>query len=213
MDEVHLRDELGQEQRLLDRRVAAADHADDLLLVQRSIARRAPRHAAPRELFLARDSELARHGPRRKDHDVGLELLALARQREMAVVERRDLLDRRERTDRRTVRLGLLRHQVAELGAVDAVGEARVVLDPVGRHDLTARDAALEHDGLGSATRGVERGRQSARSTADDGYLDVLSGHCAVTPAVVSMGRPAAAASLVSCVSAACARRNAPCCC
>ena len=63
-------------------------------------------------------------------------------------------------------------------------GKTRVVLDPVGRDDLPAGDAALEDDGVGAAARRVQRRGQAARPGADDRDADVLSGHWVVTPAV-----------------------------
>jgi len=56
MDDVDLVGELGEEQALLDRRVAAADDGHRPALVQGAVAGRAPRHAAPDELSLAGDA-------------------------------------------------------------------------------------------------------------------------------------------------------------
>ena len=48
---------LGKQQCLLQRRVAAADHKDMLILVERAVADRAERHAVTEELVLARHAE------------------------------------------------------------------------------------------------------------------------------------------------------------
>ena len=59
--------ELGQEHALFDGRVAAADDRDRLVAVQGAVAGGAVRDAAPEELGLAGDAELARLDARRED--------------------------------------------------------------------------------------------------------------------------------------------------
>ena len=101
MDEVDLRRKLGEEQSLFHCSIAASDDAHGLLLVEGTVARRTPRYSAAGELRLARDTELPRYSAGRKDDDVGLELLGIAREQEVAVIESRERVDGRERAQHR----------------------------------------------------------------------------------------------------------------
>ena len=70
------------------------------------------------------------------------------------------------------LRLGAERgHQV---GALDAVGEARVVLDVAGEHQLAAGRRTGEHDRLEVGPRRVDRGGQPGRAGADDEELRLV---------------------------------------
>ena len=133
------RGEARQELRLLDGRVAAADDGDLLVAEERAVARRAPRDAAAGVLGLAGDAELARHRAGRDDDRVREDLAAVERSASSPSPTGSMRLDRLERAEARAELLGLLVHQLADLGAGDALGEAGVVLDPVGRDDLAAR--------------------------------------------------------------------------
>ena len=57
--------------------------------------------------------------------------------------------------------LGLLAELHHQLGAEDAVGEAGVVLDVGGEHELAAGADALDHDGLQVGAAGVDGGGQA----------------------------------------------------
>jgi hypothetical protein len=58
-----------------------------------------------------------------------------------------------------------------QLRALDAVGEARVVLDVAGEHQLAARRGAGDDDRLEVGARRVDRGGQAGRAGADDEHL------------------------------------------
>src|SRR5207302_7969540 len=68
MNDRHLRRELRQEDRLLHRRVAATDHDDLLLAVERGVANGAVRDTAALERDFRRESELAGARARGDDH-------------------------------------------------------------------------------------------------------------------------------------------------
>ncbi len=70
--------------------------------------------------------------------------------------------------DVRAEPLGLGAEAAHQLRAVDALREARVVLDLAGEHQLAAGRGAREHDGLEVGARGVDGGGEPGRPGADD---------------------------------------------
>ena len=88
-----------------------------------------------------------------------------------------DLLDRAVEIERDDVvvedlgaeALGLLLHLGHEVGALDAVGEAREVLDVGRRHEVAAGfDRARDDERLEVRARGVDRRRVARRTRSDD---------------------------------------------
>ena len=75
VDDVSFVGELGDEDRVLHRRVAAADHDHVLALEEGAVADAAGGDAAAGELDLARDAEPPRLGAHREDHGLGQVLL------------------------------------------------------------------------------------------------------------------------------------------
>ena len=67
--------------------------------------------------------------------------------------------------------LGLGAHRGHQVGALDAVVEARVVLDVAGQHQLAARRGAGEDDRLEVCPGGIDRGGQPGRAGPDDDDL------------------------------------------
>ena len=63
---------IGQRQRFLQRRVAAADDADGLAVVQRAVAAGAMADAAAHEFFFSRDTEMLERRAGGDDHCFGL---------------------------------------------------------------------------------------------------------------------------------------------
>ena len=57
----------------------------------------------------------------------------------------------------------LLAEEVHQLGALDAVRKARVVLDVAGQHQLATRHGAGDDERLEVGPRGVDRGGQAGR--------------------------------------------------
>ena len=163
VDDVDPRREPREEHGLLDGGVAAADDGDRLVPVQGAVAHGAPRDPAARVLGLARDVELARDGARREDDRLGAHGFAVDGDDEV-LAARLDALDDREGADLGAERLGLLLHELAQLGAGHPLGLAGVVLDPVGRDDLTPGKPGLEDDRPGPGARRVQAGGQPRRA-------------------------------------------------
>ena len=171
--------ELGDEDRVLHRRVAAADHDHVLALEEGAVADAAGRDAVAAELDLARDPEALGLGAHRQDHGL----------REVLVVADPDAVDAAvgELDPGRVVgdeagaeALGLVAELLHQLRAHDPLGEARVVLD-VGRVlELAAPLEALDHERLELGAGGVERGGVAGAGAADDDQvLDSLLVHFA----------------------------------
>jgi hypothetical protein len=154
MDDVDLRPVLGEEARLLHGRVAAADHEQRLTAKQGqgAIAHRARAHALLPQLAVAgAGGVVALGGGAGGDDDHpghALALVAGVAERPPRQIDPGDGLGVDHRAEAH--RLGA--EAVAQLGAVDALGEAGEVLDVGGGGELaTGGDApghpALEQDG------------------------------------------------------------------
>ena len=173
---MHERDrvgEPGEEHRLFERRVAAADHGDVLALEEEPIARGAPRDAAAGEPLLALDPELAVGRPHREHDGVRAVLDTVDGADRLHGAGELDL-GRVVVDDARTEALGLRAHLLHEVGPHDALGEAGEVLD-LGRGDERAAglDRTREHDGCEPRPREVDRGRVTCRTGTDhDDALD-----------------------------------------
>ena len=158
---------LGDEDRVLHRRVAAADHHHVLALEEGAVADAAGRDAAAAELHLAGDAEPPRLRAHREDHR--LRLVARRRRRRPAGCRRRRARRGRvvgDEAGAEALRLGA--ELVHHLRAHDPLGVAGVVLD-VGRVlELAAPLEALDHERLEVGARGVERGRVAGAAAADD---------------------------------------------
>ena len=88
MHDRHLRCEIGQEQRLLNRGIAAADHHDFLAAIEKAVARGAGRNAKALELFFRVDAQPARLGAGGKDHGFRqIDIATVAGQSERLLVE------------------------------------------------------------------------------------------------------------------------------
>ena len=172
VDDRQLAGELGDEDRVLHRRVAAADDDHVLTLEEGSVADAAGRDAASAELSLTGDVDRLRLRAHREDH----------RLRDVLVVADPDPLEAAvaELDPGRVVgdepgpeALGLGAKAVHQLRAHDPLGEARIVFD-VGRVlELPAPLEALDHERLEVRARGVDRrGVPGAGSADHDQVLD-----------------------------------------
>jgi hypothetical protein len=179
---VHDRDlvrELREEDRLLHRRVAAADDHRLGVLEERGVAGGAVGHAAAAELLLARDPQLAVLGAHGEHHrmrpvgvvaDVhGVRLAVLAR------LDRRRVLGQEARAEA----LGLVAELLHHHRAHDPLGVARVVLDLGRLLQQPAPQVALDHERAQVGARGVQRRRVAGGPAAhDDHLLDVSHVGC-----------------------------------
>ena len=156
--------------RLLDRRVAAADHAQHLAAEEVPVAHRAVRGALPRVLRLAGHAELGgRPARRQEDRRRAVALAGLRGHGEQAVglaLDARHAVGDQLRAELERVR----RHLLGQLEAVDRL-EAGVVLDQLGVEELAAGHPLLEHHGAQHRAAGVEGAGEPRRARADDDQI------------------------------------------
>ena len=162
VEQVDLGREAGQVGRLLEGRVAAADDGDLAVLEEEPVAGRAGAHAAAAQPGLGVEAEP--QGGRAGGHDHGLgAVLRAARpdaERPLREVDPVDV----DVDEARAEALGLGAHRGHQLGALDAVREARVVLDVAGQHELATGGRAGQDDRLEVGPRGVDGGGQAGRA-------------------------------------------------
>ena len=175
MDERHLVGEVGQEERVLDGGIAAADHHDLAVAVEEAVAGGAGGDAEAAKALLGGYVQPLGHGAGRQDHrlgGVGRAGVADEAERAPRKIDRNDMVGH----DPRPEMLGLQPHLIHEPGALDDVGKARIVLD-VGRVDeLPAGMDAGDHHRLEHGAGGVDGGRIAGRAGTDDDHLGVHAG-------------------------------------
>ncbi len=178
--------EAGQERRLLDRGVAAADDGDVLLAEEEAVAGRAPADAVAGEPVLVRDAELAVARAHGQDHGACGERAVLGAHR----LERRPSSSTEmtsSETSSAPKRSAWARISSISCRALDAVAEAGEVLDLGGVHQRSAGGhRALEHEGCQVGAGGVDRGRVAGRAGADD---DHVAGVCRTRSRHLSQSR------------------------
>jgi hypothetical protein len=146
--DVHRRTILREERSLLDRGVAAADHHEGLISEgrQRTVAHRTGRDALLPELSVvgARNVETLGSRARRDDDRVGAAFLRVGLEAEGAAREI-DFVDGL-RMDRRPESLRLRAKAIGQIGAHDALREAREVFDIRRGGQLAAGGDAARHE-------------------------------------------------------------------
>ncbi len=177
---VHDRDRLGearQEGGLLHRGVATADHDDVLVAEEEAVTGGAPGDAAPGELVLAGQAQLAVLRSGGDDDGLGPVDLALGVGDGLDVAGEVDR-DHVVRDQLGAEALRLAAHVVHELGAHDAFLEPGEVLHLGGVHQrTTSGHRALEHQRAQRSTCRVERGCVPGRAGADDDHVTDVA-HC-----------------------------------
>ena len=172
MHDRDLRRKIGQEQRLLDRGIAAADHDHFLVAVEEAVAGRAGRHAVALEFLFGRQIEPARLRAGGDDQGIGeIDVAGIAGQPERPLRQLHlvDVVG----DDAGADMLGLRLHLLHQPGPLDDVGEARIVLDVGGDGELAAGLDALNQDRLQHGARRVDRSGVARRTRADDHDLGV----------------------------------------
>ena len=149
----------------------AADDRDLAVAEEEAVARRARRHAAPAQAGLAIEPEPQRRRPGGDDHRLRAVLRAARPDPERTLGEVH-LVDI-DIDQARAEALGLGAHRGHQVRTLDAVGEARVVLDVAREHQLATRRRAGQDDRFQGRARGIDRGRQPGRAGPHDQELRV----------------------------------------
>mmetsp|Transcript_42323 Transcript_42323/g.99391 ORF Transcript_42323/g.99391 Transcript_42323/m.99391 type:complete len:275 (-) Transcript_42323:708-1532(-) len=174
VDQVHRDRDVGQVERLLDRGVAAADHAHLLAAVEEAIAGGAATDAAAHEGLLGLQAQVLGRGTGRDDQRVTGVDAAVAGQGERALreVDRVDVIEH----DLRLEALGVLLEALHQLRALHAHHVGRPVVDFGGRHQLAALGHAGDQRGLQVGAGGIDRRGVAGRAGAEDEQSVVLGG-------------------------------------
>ena len=167
--ERHFGRELGEEGRLLHRRVAAAHDDDFALLEERRVADRAVRDAAALELALGLEPELPGVRPGRDDDGLRAVLVVADPYAERALgeVDPGDVVGYELGPEALRLLAELLHHLRAE----HALRVAGIVLDVARDHQLAAPVEALDHERVHVRARRVEGGRVAGAGAPDDDHL------------------------------------------
>ena len=188
MHDRHLRGEVGQEQRFLDRGIAAADHHDFLAAIEKSVAGGAGRYAETLELFFRRHAEPARLRAGGEDDRLGeIDVAAVAGQAERPL--RQFELGDEIGDDFGADMGGLLLHLLHQPGALDHVGKARIVFHVGGDGELAAGLDALDQDRLQHRARRIDRGGVTGRAGTDDDDLGMDGGRHRQIPFLREFGQ------------------------
>ena len=186
VDDLQVLGELRDEDRVLHRRVAAADHGDVLVLEEGAVADSAGGDAAAAELHLAGDAEPLGLRPHGEDHGPGaVDVLADLDGVDVAVGQLD--LGGVVGDEAGAEALGLGPELVHHLRPHDALGIARVVLD-VGRVlELAAPLEALDDQRLELGAGGIERRRVAGGPAADDDQVFDLVVHASSIPEAIGV--------------------------
>ena len=172
MHDRDLAGEVRQEQRLLDRGIAAADDEHLLAPVEEAIASGTGGNAIAFEFLLRRKIEPARLRAGREHERLGQEDIAGVAgdpERTAGQFDAVDVVGDDVGADMR----GLLLHLLHQPGTLDDVGEAWVVFDIRGDGELAAGLDALDQDGLEHRARRIDRRRVAGGTGANDHDLGV----------------------------------------
>jgi hypothetical protein len=167
VDDGDLGGEVGEEQRFLDRGVAAADHHDLLASVEEAVAGGAGRGAEALERFLRRNAEPARLRAGGEDDGVRhIDVAGIADEAERTLAELE--LGHQIGDDLGADMGRLLLHLLHQPGALDHVGEAGIVLDVGGDGELSAGLNPLDQDRIEHRACRIDGGGVSRGSRTDN---------------------------------------------
>ncbi len=173
VDEHHLAGELGQEERFLESAIASTHDRYLAVAEEEAVAGGAGGHTASAQARLVLQVEPDGRGAGGHDDRVGGVLGSAGGDTERTPAEV-DPLDVHV-VDTRPEALRLRAHVGHQGRSVDALGEAREVLDLRGDHELPTGHEAGDDDRFQVGTRSVDGGRQSGRTAADDEHACVRS--------------------------------------
>ena len=166
MDDRDLSDLLGQDGGLVERRVAAADHAHGFSNEERGIAGGAVRDAAAGELGLAGDAQRSKGRSGGDDDRSRAEVCGLAVHDAPVAVDLQAGGGIQHELGARG--FGLLLDQRAQVEARDALREAREILDLFDVEHLPAAGQVLNQDGSQPKAPAVHGRGQPRQPAADD---------------------------------------------
>src|SRR4051812_46273221 len=166
VDDGHALGEPGEEGGLLHRGVTAAHHDDVLVAEEEAVAGGAGGDTAAEQPLLVVQTQVPVLGPGRDDHRVG-QVRLVAHLDHLGGGGEVDLGDV-ARLQLGAEALGLRAQVVHELRALDALGEAREVLDLGRRHQRAAELRPLEDQRVQVRAGGVDRRRVTGRAGPDD---------------------------------------------
>ena len=176
----------GEIERVLHRRIAAADDGHALAAVEGAIAGGAVADAMADVFHFPGNAQFARRGAEGEDERAGLKFAAIQRQALVLHVDRAHLGVLRFHAEAGRL-IGKGHHQFR---AAHALGKAGIVFQTVGGGRLSARQAALDKHRLPAGARGVHACGQPRRAAADDrNVVHTLSSPCA-SGRVYSSRRP-----------------------
>ena len=174
VDQGDVAGDVGQVEGFFDRSVAAADHGDRLVAVEEPVAGRAARDAFTHEGFFGRQSEVLRRGAGGDDQRIAGVGAGVADQREGLVAQLggMDVVE----NDLGFETPGVCFEALHQLGALNAVGISRPVVDLGGGHQLAALREAGDQHRLEVGTGGVDRGGVAGGAGAQDEQAAVARG-------------------------------------
>jgi len=166
MDHRDLAGDVGQVERLLDRGVAAADHADVLVAVEEAVAGGAGRHALAHEGLLRGQAQVLGRGAGGDDQRIAGVLAGIADQPQRTLVElhRVDVVEDHLGAEA----LGVLLEARHEVRPLHPVGIGRPVVDVGGRHQLPALGQAGDQHRIQVGAGGIDRGGVAGGAGAED---------------------------------------------
>ena len=166
----------GEIERILHRRIAAADDGHALAAVESAVAGGAVADAAADVFQFPGNAKFARRGAEGENERAGLKFAAIQRQALVFHVDRAHLGILRFHAEAGRL-IGKSHHQFR---AAHALGKAGIVFQTVGGGRLSARQTALDEYRLPAGARGVHARGQPRRAAADDrNVIHMLSSPCA----------------------------------
>ncbi len=163
VDEIHGLTNIGEQQRLLQRAVPAADNGGDAVFIKSTVAHRAVGDTVAEKLFLARQTKMTVLCARGEDHSTAFVYAVLRAHGENfpGTLYGQDLADVGLGVEREH----LFKHPLGELRAADR-GDAGIILHARRIGDLAAVTLAFEQKNALSAAAGINGGGHSRRAAS-----------------------------------------------
>ncbi len=162
----HLLGQFGQIQRFFSRAVSPADHHNGFVSEEKPVADCTVRHALSIVFGFAGNVQFMRTAAGADDHGIGAQHPAVIQMH--FVIGDAGFDFRNFRGDHlHPIRLGMLLKLHGKLWPADPL-DGRIILDFSGQGHLTARRTFFDQDGFQCRPHGVDTGRKTARTAADN---------------------------------------------